>query len=352
MAQSPPLGTPMQVVLRTLELADMDPDSWARRSRLSREHSYVMAEFKLTDPQEGIRLWIVISLMIRVPTTVISYAATMVSAVLGGASRMDVTTRTVLGGLRTLYGTRAWYLSAPDITPCQLRLLVESRSLDPWVRARADLEYHSVSRDADLTYLEPDDVTLIDDYAQISFRFLKNDASGTFGVIKIAKLLDLQNFRDYHALAVANQWQILFPQRYDAFLRAVRTVLPEIGTRGFRRGAAVAATAVATPMMMKSLLGHKNEGTQRTYTRRLTAGEVMEQRRIQTCLHNRTDTSANTEAHPYTASLRTPGASKTTTNPPTSAPRNLTLIPSLESTVGSSLIRMAMEAAQLMEVHD
>jgi hypothetical protein len=231
------------------------------------------------------------------------------------------------------------------------------------------MEYHAVCRDADLTYLATSDVVVTEKKdIQINFQFMKNDQSGTYGVIKIARLIDMGNFLTYHKEAVTAQWEQLFPQKYDAFLASIRTVLGQsVGTRGFRRGAAVQATTVANPSTMKAILAHKGEGTQRTYTRKLTAIEEQQQRQVQDCLHQQhqhppiADNTVHNIATTHTNNITVPHTDKslyntyssmhenmtTTTNPRTLTrpmTTNLTLIP--DTQVASSLLAMAQRAAR------
>ena len=303
-------------VERVLELAAMTPEAWQRRDRLRMEHAYVRKKMPHLSEQQAIARWIVIALSIRAPTTVISYARTLVSAVVGCGRNLDSRTKSVMEGLVTLYGTRAWYQQLPDITKEEIAKVVADETLPRWVRVRADTEYHSISRDADLTYLQSENVKMDRKKreVEINFPFLKNDQSGTFGVIKIMTPLNWEMVEGYLDMVREQEWETIFPQKIDEFTAWLRkSVDRKVGTRGIRRGAAVEAGKVATPEVVQSLLAHKDVATQRTYTRQLTEHEKRQHRAVQMALHGGSDGQMTMRPPP---SSLIPQQSKNTTTPP------------------------------------
>lgn len=278
--------------------------SWARWARLRRELDIVkrlllkspkcrpewrtggdMANFT----QVAVRRWAVISLAVRAPTTVISELRSMISMALGGKNKEDIRTRRLRVGIQALYGTQAWYTRPPDLQPHQVAAMVSNPAAPLWFRVRLDIEYQAMARDADMTYIRfPDDVTVDEEENEvvISFPFLKNDMSGTFGVIKHVRPLAWNAFKEYTAQLTNVGSDALFPQTYDDFLKEIKKYVkvPGVGTRAIRRGAAVAAAEVVGPAVIQTMLGHKSVGTQRTYLRKVTAQCRQQQRVVQRAL--------------------------------------------------------------------
>lgn len=264
------------------------PRTWMRRHQLARELRLVSKTYKLKKGA-ALRRWAVLCLATRAPTTVISYFRTAVSLWIGGRGQESKRTRAFRQGLETLYGTRPWNQPLPSLTPEEVAVMTEDMKMPLWFRIRLEVEYMTISRDADLTYVTWTDISTDQQQREITinFRFLKNNSSGTMGVLKVLRPRNWAHWLMYEALRrpasdLTARKTRAFPEEYEAFLSQLRAASPRpVGTRALRRGAAQAATAVATPQELQGLLAHRDVGTQRTYTGKLTIEEVVAQRRIQ-----------------------------------------------------------------------
>ena len=275
-----PTGSPLADMERVLIAASVTPGCHRRRMRLVEEHKYILHTHNLPTPSAAFRRWIVVSLSIRAPTTVISYMRTLVSQ-LGGQSALDQNARDMMAGVLTLYGTRAWYDRPPPATPEEISALVADDSHPLWFRVRVDLEYNTISRDADLDYLRPSNVTQRGKGYQIDFEFLKNNTSGAHGVLKMYYPRDRTLVQRYLEQVRSLSLERLFPQDQEMFRNALNRALKRrAGTRSLRRGAAIAAGRAATPEVIQTMLAHRDIGTQRTYTQTLTQHEVLQQEQM------------------------------------------------------------------------
>lgn len=291
--------------------------TWSRRRRLLSEVRQVASRWSL-GRQAAVRQWTVLSLMSgRVPTTVISYLRTVVSVYLGGRRHEDTLTRNMRIGLEALYGTQPWYPRRPDLQPEQLEQLLSEIGMSTAARVRLDFEYAATARDADLDYLEWDDITEVgadpqrglQRHLEVRFRFLKNVVSGTHGVIKPVELRRWEAWDMYVGMRRRRTGasRKVFPMTYREFLGELKQATGgAVTTRCIRRGAAraMAATESATPEQVRDALAHRNVGTQRTYTNTITMAERRQQLVVQRQVRQSGDVARRTVEGPQTTEPR------------------------------------------------
>lgn len=283
--------------------ASEDPKSTERRLRLREEMKYIKELFTTKDDNATFHKWLPISMALRVPTTNITYVRTLISD-MGGKAVLSERNVKMVEGFEELYGTSAWYERPPDLTPQELRLVITSKETPLWVRVRTEFEYLTTSRDADLTYLGLQHLRHYPEQGEIHVQFphLKNDATGEMGVIKVLRPINYQQINTYLKMQQKVESIQLFPQDYANYLKQLKIAVgrQSVGTRGLRRGAAVVASEVAKPKVIKDLLAHKGLGTQRTYTEQLTAHERDQQLRVQLHL---TSATPSLQARRYTPTM-------------------------------------------------
>lgn len=313
-----PTGCLMRDTEAILIAASVTPGCHRRRRRLAEEHRYIQISHNMPSPSAAFRRWVVVALSIRVPTTVISYSRTLVS-LLGGQKQLDDDARALLAGVLTLYGTRAWFDRPPPATPEEVSEIVANESHPLWFRVRVDLEYNTISRDADLDYLRPSNVTERGHGWQVDFEFLKNNTSGAHGVLKMyfprIRSLVVQYLTQVRSLGLER----LFPQSQEEFRKLLNKALNrKAGTRSLRRGAAIAAGKTATPETIQTMLAHRDVGTQRTYTQTLTQQEYMQQQAVAVSLIG--PPSPHALEHPQRSALLPPPLHTTQANKPLPPP--------------------------------
>lgn len=283
----------------------------------------------------------------------------MVSLVLGGRAVEDDATREFRLGLETLYGTQAWFQRPPDLTPEEVMSIIADEQHPDWFRFRTEVEYITMSRDADLTYLRfPEDVRVDAVQRELTFifPFLKNDLSGTFGVIKTMKPVDWDLVTRYLESVRNMGLHQVFPQTYGEYLAVLKGITGPHGsrTRALRRGAAQVAADVTGPADIQTALGHRNVATQRTYlgkqTRQCQEKQLNLQRRIwgHLGLTPRTGTEGGTQAQEAREAARSTQRPEEPTGPRTATTRARSTVAPRRSPSTTSRRRQAPPARVAM----
>jgi len=243
--------------------ASVTPATWRRRAMLSAEIELTRRSWPCLGHARLVIRWATVSLEFRGPTTVASYLRTVLSMVAVDV-RKDPLLAAYIEGLNTLYGSQPMNsrvheaYTRMEVMQLMVRIAVE------WAGARLDMTWSAGGRDADLTYLYPTDVSVLEceKKVEVYFRFLKNDKEGRYGVRKRFSLLNWDMTVNYVQRMQRGSEEALFPQEYEEYLTIIKKAGARYGTRGIRRGAAQELARSGTKEQVQKLLGHRNEHTQ------------------------------------------------------------------------------------------
>lgn len=272
----------LERIERAVTVAAVTPATWARHRMILDELNMVAARWPMMSDAEVMVRWGAVSLTMRVPTSARTLWDTAMGLVPG--VKADPRVKCFATGMGVLWGRMPWYPRGPSLTRATAAQLIFGAP-EVWLAARMDILWHSFGRDADVQHLLVADLRWTTWWEmEIDFTFLKNDLTAEHGTKKLIRPMRpglLHRFLDSRPLT-----EPVFTQGYRQVLEGMRRVLgPAYGTRSIRRGAATVATqAGATRQTVQTLLAHRTETQQRTYTRLLTSDDVIAMREAQIAL--------------------------------------------------------------------
>ena len=292
--------------------ASVTPGTWRRRAMLNAELDAVRQQWPLLTEQDAAIRWSTVSLEFRAPTTTQSYWRTIL-ALRPHLKNYDRVISYV-AGLASLYGQQAM----SDLTLERydraevLKMMV--MMTERWARVRTDFNFSSGGRDADQTYLAPEDVRvqIEERVVEVHYRFIKNDRTGKYGVWKRIRPLVWDEMKVYIESRTGHDE--LFPQSYQAYYEQIKKTAAPHATRALRRGAAQETAVMGGPADVQMVLAHTNVKTQARYLGRMTGAERHQADHIHAIRTQAPSaTSTSTRRLPGTTRSRAPALVMTTT---------------------------------------
>jgi hypothetical protein len=255
--------------------AEVDPATWRRRRMLVDEYKMVHDQWPALEGYRVVMRWVTVSQYYRAPTTIQSYLRTLLSLVEDRVAKHPML-QSFLRGLAVLFGQHAMNNDITMESYTRKEIVDMMMRMPRWARVRMDAEWGCAARDADLTYVWPADVTILDTERQVEvrFRFLKNNLKGEHDTWKRYAPIVWEDAVAYIQGRQREQPdEPVFPHSYEQFLETIRRAGGTMATRAIRRGAAKEVAANSDPEGVRTLLAHKGVMMQRRYLGGLTAAE-------------------------------------------------------------------------------